>query len=133
MGSPSIFQENAIDSVMVYQWTKENGNFKLVYRPVDYSAFQDVRWLIDKGIMLSRLFPKPLCKTLSGMIKTPQGSLVVWNNSTVEQVFYPTHLSIAVKLYIRNILFEYVDYSTDYGMYGLFHTTQLLYRHYVEQ
>ena len=134
MAKENIFDENITDVLLSYCWHPEHGIYRLVYRPVDYSPFQDSRWMLEKGIWSLSLSKLGNCTSLSGFVITPQKSIIVWSNYKTTHTFIPTHLSIALRLFSQRNLFEYIVYNEDpnFPVGGLKPSLDLLHRHYCE-
>jgi hypothetical protein len=128
MGHKDIFQQDAIETLMRYTFSSETGRVKLVFRPIDYSAYEDSQWLLKSGVMSPTDERGRHYTSESGVVQTPQDSWIVWDNYQTLHTFTRTNLSVAVKLYRLGLLFEYVDYNqADY--FGTI--SQLLHRHYL--
>lgn len=130
----NIFDENITDVLLSKCWHPEHGIYRLVYRPIDYSPFQDSRWMLEKGIWSLSLAKLGNCTTPTGFVITPQKAILVWSNYKTTHAFVPTHLSIALRLHIQNNLFEYNAYVEDSNcpMGGLKPSLDLLHRHYCQ-
>jgi hypothetical protein len=114
------FNMDAIAYLMKYTWSVDNGEFRLVYRPVDHSPLEDFSWLAKAGYTVKGKYV-----TESGHAITPQGTIVIWEKYDTYTTLARTYLSTAILLYNEGILFDYIPYPS--------HTENVLYSYLTDR